>query len=99
MAATIGKIISRLPFCLQYMLCENSAPRTSTTPLNIQNIVQHHLTQLFLHTQQGINLFANILVNSLCIASSLVMLVAGCVTGDLGVQVLKCNRSDGYSQL
>ena len=41
----------------------------------------------------------DIIVNSLCIASSLVMLVAGCVTGDLGVQVLKCNRSDGYSQV
>jgi hypothetical protein len=52
MAATIGKIIGRLPFCLQYALCENSAPRTRNTPLNIQNIVQHHLTQLVLFTQQ-----------------------------------------------
>ena len=58
MAATIGKIIGRLPFCLQYVLCENSAPRTRKTPLNVQNIVQHHLTQLVLHTQQTINLFA-----------------------------------------
>jgi hypothetical protein len=58
MAATMGKIISRLPFCLQYMLCENSAPRTSTTPLNIQNIVQHHLKHFVLHAQQTIKLCA-----------------------------------------
>jgi hypothetical protein len=58
MAATIGKIIGRLPFCLQYVLCENSAPITRKTPLNVQNIVQHHLTQLVLHTQQTNNLFA-----------------------------------------
>ena len=66
MAATMGKIISRLPFCLQYMLCENSAPRTSTTPLNIQNIVQHHLKHFVLHAQQTIKLFAifNIVFNT-----------------------------------
>jgi hypothetical protein len=58
MAATIGKIIGRLPFCLQYVLCVNSAPRTRKTPVNIQNIVQLHLTQFVLHTQQTINLFA-----------------------------------------
>jgi hypothetical protein len=38
----------------------------------------------------------DILVNSLCIASSLVMFGAGCVTGDLGIQVLDM---DGYSQM
>jgi hypothetical protein len=39
----------------------------------------------------------DILVNSLCIASSLVMLVAGCVTGDLGVQSL--NRRRRYNHM
>jgi hypothetical protein len=65
MAATIGKIIGRLPFCLQYVLCVNSAPRTSTTPINIQNIVQHHLKHFVLHAQQTIKLFAifNIVFN------------------------------------
>ena len=39
----------------------------------------------------------DILVNSLCIASSLVMLVAGCVTGDLGIQSL--NRRRRYNHM
>jgi hypothetical protein len=48
------------------VLCENSAPRTSTTPINIQNIVQHHLKNFVLHAQQTIKLFAifNIVFNT-----------------------------------
>ena len=61
-----GKIIDRLPYCLQYVLCGNSATRTNTTLLNIQNSVQHHRKHFVLHAQQTIKLFAifNIVFNT-----------------------------------